>query len=73
MLRVSVHLRMGLLAGLLAIPTVMAAAQSPAPPRDSPPPAGVNLPRFVSLRSDEVNLRTGPGVRYPVEWVLQRR
>ncbi|MBC8792227.1 MAG: hypothetical protein C6Y20_11520 [Tagaea sp. CACIAM 22H2] len=31
------------------------------------------VPRFVSLRSEEVNLRTGPGVRYPVEWVFVRR
>jgi SH3-like domain-containing protein len=31
------------------------------------------LPRFVSLRSDTVNVRTGPGVRYPVEWVFTRR
>ncbi|HEX6977811.1 MAG TPA: SH3 domain-containing protein [Alphaproteobacteria bacterium] len=31
------------------------------------------LPRYVSLRSDEVNVRTGPGVRYPVEWVFTRR
>lgn len=29
--------------------------------------------RFVSLRSDKVNLRAGPGTRYPVEWVYQRR
>ena len=34
---------------------------------------GLAVPRYVSLRSDEVNLRTGPGVRYPVDWVLQRR
>lgn len=34
---------------------------------------GLPLPRYVSLRSDEVNLRTGPGVRYPVEWLLQHR
>ncbi len=27
------------------------------------------IPRFVSLRSNQVNLRTGPGLRYPVEWV----
>lgn len=27
------------------------------------------LPRFVSLRSNQINLRTGPGIRYPVEWV----
>ncbi len=31
------------------------------------------LPRFVSLRADEVNLRTGPGVQYPVEWIFQRQ
>ncbi len=27
------------------------------------------LPRFVSLRPSEVNLRVGPGPDYPVEWV----
>lgn len=31
------------------------------------------LPRFVSLRTEPVNMRTGPGVRYPVMWVYQRR
>lgn len=31
------------------------------------------VPRFVSLRSDEVNLRTGPGTRYPIDWVLVRK
>ena len=33
---------------------------------------GLPLPRFVSLRADEVNVRTGPGVRYPIDWVFQR-
>lgn len=31
------------------------------------------LPRFVSLRTNEVNMRAGPGVRYPVDWVYLRR
>lgn len=31
------------------------------------------LPRFAALRSNEVNLRTGPGTQYPVEWVFLRR
>jgi SH3-like domain-containing protein len=31
------------------------------------------IPRFVSLRADVVNLRIGPGDRYPVEWVYHRR
>jgi SH3-like domain-containing protein len=35
--------------------------------------SGPKLPRFVSLDADRVNLRTGPGSRYPIEWVLTRR
>jgi SH3-like domain-containing protein len=31
------------------------------------------LPRFATLRSGEVNMRTGPGTRYPIEWVYTRR
>ena len=34
--------------------------------------SGLPLPRFVSLRSAEVNMRAGPSVRYPVEWVYRR-
>lgn len=63
-------------------PPPPAAAQSkPAPPGKPPPPApdpnkgtntGLPIPRFVSLRADKVNLRGGPGDRYPIEWVYQR-
>lgn len=35
--------------------------------------SGLPLPRFVSLRAGEVNMRTGPGVQYPVEWVYMRK
>ena len=35
--------------------------------------SGLPIPRFVSLRSDEVNIRTGPGTRYPVDWVFKRK
>lgn len=35
--------------------------------------SGLPLPRFVSLRSEQVNMRSGPGVRYPVDWVYLRR
>lgn len=33
---------------------------------------GLPLPRFVSLRAAEANLRTGPGLQYPVDWVYTR-
>ncbi len=35
--------------------------------------SGLPVPRFASLRSDEVNVRSGPGTRYPVEWVFQKK
>jgi SH3-like domain-containing protein len=31
------------------------------------------LPRFATLRSDQANMRTGPGTRYPIEWVYSQR
>lgn len=37
------------------------------------PMSGLPMPRFAATRSEEVNIRTGPGSRYPVEWVLKRR
>jgi SH3-like domain-containing protein len=33
---------------------------------------GLPLPRFVSLGSNEVNLRFGPGEGYPIAWILTR-
>lgn len=30
------------------------------------------LPRYVSLRSDKVNARRGPGLDYRIDWVFQR-
>lgn len=36
-------------------------------------PSGLPLPRFVTLRAAEVNLRSGPGIGYPIEWVFSRK
>jgi SH3-like domain-containing protein len=56
-------------------------APTPAPAETEKPPeaetkgsaTGLPLPRFAALRSDEVNLRAGPGTRYPIDWVYKRR
>lgn len=67
-----------LLALLLALPALPAAAQSNLSAQASQSAAqkggvtGLPLPRFVSLRASEVNLRTGPGIRYPIDWVYRR-
>ncbi len=31
------------------------------------------LPRFVSLKSSEANVRSGPGLRYQIKWVVVRK
>lgn len=31
------------------------------------------LPRWATLASPEANLRTGPGKRYPIDWVLKKK
>lgn len=67
------------LCGLLLLAPAAAAQTEPAEPLPgevsggSVAPTGLPLPRFASLRSAPVNLRTGPGVRYPVDWVYVRR
>ena len=53
----------------------------PTPAPASPPPpdpakgtsTGLMLPRWAAFRSDEVNLRSGPGTQYPIDWVYHRR
>lgn len=30
------------------------------------------VPRFASLAADEVNVRTGPNLRYPIKWILTK-
>ena len=34
--------------------------------------SGLRIPRYVSLKSDKVNLRSGPGMDYPTTWVYRR-
>ncbi len=60
-----------------AKPPAPAAIPAPEPEKPAKPQKGSNtglpLPRFATLRSDEVNFRSGPGTRYPIEWVYKRR
>ncbi len=56
-----------LIALLLALPAT--AETAPAAQGGS----GLPLPRFVTTRSDAVNVRSGPGERYPVQWVLRKQ
>ncbi len=35
--------------------------------------SGLPLPRFVSLAENKTNVRAGPGQKYPIKWVLNRK
>ena len=48
-------------------PTAPTAEEKKAPKTKGP------IPRFASLRFDDVNMRHGPGPRYPIDWVYKRR
>jgi SH3-like domain-containing protein len=64
----------------LALVPAGARAQGPAPAPAAPAaapargigPSGLPLPRFASLASKEVNVRTGPSTDHPIRWVYER-
>jgi SH3-like domain-containing protein len=57
----------GLSAALLMAATVIGASHPLAAETAAP-----QLPRFVSLKSDRVNMRSGPSVEQPILWVYRR-
>jgi len=69
----------------LALWPLAASAEDADGPEETPPAAAANapasaiktsglpVPRFVTIRSNEVNARTGPSTKYPIEWVFSRR
>lgn len=73
-----------LLAFLMILVAVPAMAQEAAPPETAPASeeiapdttkstsSGLPIPRFVSLASDKVFVRTGPALRYPIKWIYQK-
>ncbi|WP_439577568.1 SH3 domain-containing protein [Elioraea sp.] len=61
----------------LPVPPLMPERPPPAPMVEAPAQApgsvtGRPVPRFASLRASEINLRAGPGTRFPVEWTYTR-
>lgn len=58
------------LSGLLLLSTMLPALAQPAGTLQGG--SGLQVPRFVSLKSDRVNMRKGPGTDYPTAWVYRR-
>ncbi|WEK04024.1 MAG: SH3 domain-containing protein [Candidatus Devosia phytovorans] len=53
------HLSVFVLVALLLVPAAHAQANNP---------SGLPLPRFVTTRSEPINVRVGPGERYDIVW-----
>ncbi len=49
------------------------AQNKPAAARAATGPSGLPIPRFVSLKSDRVNVRRGPSKSHQVAWVFSRK
>ena len=63
----------GPLVGVVSLFLSPAAQVDKLPDPEKPEGAVSKLPRFASLRSDDVNMRAGPGTRYRIDWVYRRR
>ncbi|WP_248306876.1 SH3 domain-containing protein [Bosea sp. AAP35] len=50
----------------------MAASAAPAQDLQAGPVTGLPVPRYVSLKTDRVNLREGPSKEHRTRWVYQR-
>jgi SH3-like domain-containing protein len=49
-----------------------AAAALPRPAQVVSSSTGLTLPRFASMGASQINMRTGPGEQYPINWVYRR-
>ena len=58
-------------AAVFALASLLRATSIPASAADAD--TQLKVPRFVSLHSDKVNMRAGPGRQYPIEWVLTKK
>jgi SH3-like domain-containing protein len=62
-------------AALLSLAVAPAHTAAAADPRPADTAAGISgqpVPRYVSLKFDRVNLRSGPGTEYPAVWVYRK-
>lgn len=67
------RLRLSIFIVLLAISAIPAQAQNIEIGNAVGKETGLPLPRFVSLKSGEVNMRVGPGVNFPIAWVYKQK
>jgi len=65
-------LKAGWIWGAMAAPLMLALATSAAPAASDATTSGLPVPRFVSLKTDRVNVRGGPDKDHDVAWIYTR-
>lgn len=63
----------GAFALALALPTAADVEEAPAPGVPLGPVTGLPVPRYVSLKTDEGNVRRGPSLEHRIDWVFRLR
>ena len=63
---------LALMAALLACPTPWSPLNAAESATELGPVTNLPIPRYVSLRSSEINVRRGPGLDYRKDWVFRR-
>ncbi len=58
---------------LCSFALILAVLAGPVVARDTGPVTNLPLPRFVSLKAAEGNVRRGPSLTHRIDWVFQRR
>lgn len=59
--------------GLIKIGCLVLLCASPALAQDVGPETNLPMPRFVSLKASESNVRRGPSLSHRIDWVFNRR
>ena len=58
---------------LAVLVVVLLGGQETVPEGEAGRSTGLPVPRFVSLASEQVNVRFGPGQQYPINWIYARK
>lgn len=65
-------IRLPLFSLILALLVVVPASYGAVAADEAEGVSGLPLPRFASLKSDNVYMRTGPSMDYPIRWIYKR-
>ena len=68
------HMKIWLLATAFFTAALFGLAfNAPAGAQQLDTPSGLEVPRFVSLKFDHINVRRGPGMDHEIDWVFRRK